>query len=93
MLHAEENEKTEFITGNFRRKVSIIISGYEKMALAKRPHGPNILITGNLYELSSLVFFVYSLPVSFFYKREQVELNGTSLFPNYNESQSTRSFI
>lgn len=52
---AEENEKTnktEFITGNFSRKVSIIISGYEKMALAKRPHGPNILITGNLYELS-----------------------------------------
>lgn len=45
----EREKKPEFITGNFNRKVSITISGYEKMALplAKRPHGPNILITGN----------------------------------------------
>lgn len=48
----EWKNKMEFIMGNFRCKVLIIIFGYEKMVLVKRLYGLNILIIGNLYEFS-----------------------------------------
>lgn len=53
---------------------SFIISGYEKMALAKRPHGPNILITG-IFLTVFLTKFVLIYIIYFYFGRKSSFIN------------------
>ena len=59
---------------HFNITSSFIISGYEKMALAKRPHGPNILITG-IFLTVFLTKFVLIYIIYFYFGRKSSFIN------------------